>query len=381
MRLRTRLRSERGLALPLTVLVMATTGALVATAIQFSSSSGRTAQVAKARVSAQSLAEAGIAHAFAVLNNAVDPKTATLLPTNPPTVVSLGGGTATYSGVYDGTNYRWTITSIGAIANPTGGPAITRTLTRTAQVQGLNAGATIGAWSRMYHDNTTTCMTITDVTIPMPVASRGDICLVGSAKITGAETVVDVGDDVRMTSSAYQVSRSAGAGAGWTNPGFVTASDNNRATAVIAGNTQSPNLDATGFGFTIPTGSVITGIHASVERMASGTAIDDEDVFLLKAGAPVGTDHASATDYTTSTSEEIFTYGSSADLWGVAWTAEELNASNFGLRIKTDSDTASSRTASIDHISILIYYTPPPDTSIGTVAQNAEKVNIGGDCT
>jgi hypothetical protein len=378
---RLRLRSERGLALPLTVLVMASTGAMVATAIQFSSSSGRTANVAKARVSAQSLAEAGIAHAFAVLNNAVDPKTATLLPTNPPTVVSLGGGTATYSGVYDGATYKWTITSIGSIPNPTGGPAITRTLTRTAQVQGLNAGATIGAWSRMYHDNTSTCMTITDVTIPMPVASRGDICLVGSAKITGAETVVDVGDDVRMTTYAYQVDRSAGAGAGWTNPGFITASDNNRASAAIAGNGISPNLDATGFGFTIPTGSLISGIRVTVERRADGSAIDDDDVFLLKAGAPVGSDKASGTDYTTSTSDETMTYGGSSDLWGTTWTAEELNASNFGFRLRTDSDTSSARNAFIDHISIRIYYTPPPDTSIGTAAQNAEEVNVGGDCT
>ena len=66
---RLKLRSERGLALPLTVLVLASTGATVVTVVEYSSSSGRTAQVGESRVSAQSLAEAAIANAFAVLNN------------------------------------------------------------------------------------------------------------------------------------------------------------------------------------------------------------------------------------------------------------------------------------------------------------------------
>jgi hypothetical protein len=285
---RLRLRSERGLALPLALLVMATTGAMVVTVVQFSTSSGRTAQVAKARVSAHSLAEAGIAHSLAVLNNAVDPKTATLLPVGSP--IPMGDGTVKYWGVYDTATFKWTITSIGSVPNPTGGPPLTRKLTRSAQVHGLNSGATVGAWSRMYHDNTGTCMTVTDVVIPMPISSRGDLCLVGSAKITGAQTTVDVGDDVRMTTPAYQVDRSAGAGAGWTTSGNIVSSNNQRASAAMTLNTQSPNLDATGFGFAIPTGSVINGIRASIEKSASNSSVDDEDVLLLKAGAPVSSD-------------------------------------------------------------------------------------------
>ena len=378
---RLRLRSERGLALPLTVLVMATTGATVVTVIQFSSSSGRTSQVAKARVSAQSAAEAGIAHAFAVLSNAVDPKTGTLLPASPPTVVTVGNGTATFSGVYDSATFKWTITSIGSVPNPTGGPALKRTLTRTAQVHGLNSGASVGAWSRMFHDNTTTCMTVTDVVIPMPIASRGDLCLVGTAKITGAESSVEVGDDVRMTATAYQVDKSAGAGSGWTSSGNITSSNGVKASTVITGNAQSPNLNASSFGFAIPTGSVINGIRAYIERSASVVnVLDDDDVFLLKAGNPVGSDKAEP-DWDYNDWDEIASYGGSTDLWGTTWTAAEINASTFGVRLQVDSDTSTSRTAYVDHIEIRIYYTPPPDTSIGTAVQNVEETNVGGDCT
>jgi hypothetical protein len=94
----------------------------------------------------------------------------------------------------------------------------------------------------------------------------------------------------------------------------------------------------------------------------------------------VSSDKASGTDW--DTSDEIFTYGGSSDLWGTTWTAEEINASNFGLRLKADNDhTSSSRTAYVDEIQIRIYYTPPPDTSIGTAAQNVVEANVGGDCT
>jgi hypothetical protein len=382
---RLRLRSERGLALPLTVLAMAVTGAVAVTAIEYSSSSGRTSEVGKARVSARAAAEAGINYALSILNNALDPKQGTLLPTSPPTVLSVGNGTATFSGVYNSTTFQWTITSIGSVPNPTGGPAITQTLTRIAQVNGLTSGASVGAWSRMFHDNTSVCMTLTDVTIPTPVASRGDLCLEGSAKITGSTTTVEVGDDVRMTGTGYLVDRPAGAGGtngtgtAWSTPGNVVSSNNVRATVTLAGNAQTQNLDATGFGFSIPAGSTIDGIRVEIERNASGSSIDDEDVYILKSGAATGTDHASSTDWPTS--DGTRTYGGSTDLWGTTWTVAQINASNFGVRLKADSDTSSSRTLGVDYVEIRVYYTPPPDTSIGTAAQGVDKVAVAGTCT
>lgn len=381
--LRSRLASERALALPMALLVLATTGAMVVGVIQYSSSSGRTANVAKARVNASALAEAGVAAALAVLNNAVDPKTASLLPNNPPTVLTLEGGTATYWGVYDSTTYAWTITSVGSMPNPTGGAALTKTITRGAQVHGLNAGATVGAWSRMYHDNTSTCMTITDVTIPMPISSRGDLCLVGTAKITGATTTVDVGDDIRMTAnSSVYAERSAGSGSGWSNSGNIVSSNNSRASANVPGNGVSANLDATNFGFSIPSNAIITGIRAYLEKSASNdSGVDDDDVYLLRAGSPVGNDKASSWDW--EDYDELWSYGGTTDLWGTTWTPAQVNASNFGIRLQADSDTSSGRTAYVDHVEIRVYYQLPPETSIGIESplENVQQVAVGGGCT
>lgn len=383
-RLRSRLSSERALALPMALLVLATTGAMVVGVIQYSSSSGRTANVAKARTSASALAEAGIAAALAVLNNAVDPKTASLLPSNPPTVLQMEGGTATYWGVYNSTTYAWTITSVGSMPNPTGGAALTKQITRAAQVHGLNAGATVGAWSRFYHDNTATCMTVTDVILPVPVSSRGDLCLVGTAKITGPTTTVDVGDDVRMTASGPQyfaASPGSAVGSGWTNPTYVLSSNNWDAYDSIPGNSQSASLDVTNFGFAVPANATITGIVAYVERSASGGGVDDEDVYLLIGGAVRGVDKGSMSDWPTY--DWVRSYGGSADLWGASWTPAEVNASTFGLRLRVDNDSSSTRTASVDHISIRVYYTVPPDTSIGIESplENVSQAAVGGGCT
>ena len=62
-------RIESGFALPLALLVMATTSAILVTAITTTSSTGRTANLGKAAVSAEALAEAGINNAMAVLAN------------------------------------------------------------------------------------------------------------------------------------------------------------------------------------------------------------------------------------------------------------------------------------------------------------------------
>ena len=150
-RLLRRLRREHGLALPLALVVMSATGAMVIGVVEFSSSSGRTANVAKGRMSAEALAEAGLANALAVLNywddatlanNANDP---TLLgcdaagTTCTPIVSTYPSGTATWKGVLSTATSTWTITSVGSVVNPTGGPALKKTLTATVAVTWNNS--------------------------------------------------------------------------------------------------------------------------------------------------------------------------------------------------------------------------------------------------
>jgi hypothetical protein len=345
------------------------------TAMVYTTSNSRSAQYSRASESSYSLAEAGMAQALSVLNNALDPKTGSLLPS---TTINFNEGTATYSGTIDA-NYVWTITSVGKAKNAIGGSAqATRTLTRTATVRGLNNGATVGAWSRFYHDSTSTCLTISAVTIPDSISSRGGLCLTNGAHITGATTKVSVGTNVTIsTAASTSVTDQAGAGTGWTTSANIASSNNVYATNSIAGAGSSPNLDATSFGFAIPADATINGIVVNVERKAAtASRVSDTDVLMLKAGAAVGTDKAVAGTWTTT--DAVRTYGTSSDLWGTTWTPAEVNAGNFGLRFKAQATSGTAVVASVDLIEIVIYYTPA--SSIGASGANIQEIGVGGTC-
>ena len=155
--------------------VLSLTGA---TLIYYSTSNAKSASASKGRETAYTLAEAGIAQALSVLNSSLNPLTGSLLGS---TTIQLEGGSVTYSGTLSGET--WTITSTGTVKNPTGSSNITRTLTRSAQVYGLNSGANVAAWNRWYADSTTSCLTINgrqhhdaarDARRPLPGRQRHD---------------------------------------------------------------------------------------------------------------------------------------------------------------------------------------------------------------
>ncbi len=374
MRLLERLKAQEGITLIMAIGILGVLSLTGATLIYYSTSNVRSASASKGSETAYTLAEAGVAQALSVLNSSLNPLTGSILA---PTTLQLEGGSVTYSGTLSAET--WTITSTGTVANPTGAAPIKRTLTRSAQVYGLNSGASVAAWSRWYADSTTTCLTIEDVTITMPIATRGDLCMRGSAAITGDTTTLEVGDDVTMSAATTSSNRSPSAATGWTSSSNVYSSNNSDATASIAASSQSANLDVTGFSFNLPTGSVIVGIEARIERRASNSnSVEDYDVFLLKAGAPSGNDKASTTDWTTSDSTR--TYGTSTDLWGTTWTEAQVEASNFGVRLKARNLTTSTRTAYVDHVQLTVYYDPPPSTTIGTAGTPLASVQVAGTC-
>lgn len=147
----------------------------------------------------------------------------------------------------------------------------------------------------------------------------------------------------------------------WTNPGNAAASDNSYATVDVKNaDSDSSYLQATNFGFAIPTGATIDGIVVEIERSKSGSGtIRDSDVMLVQAGSIGGTDKA-ATATNWPSSDAYATYGSSSDLWGRTWTAAQINASNFGVAIYVGEQDNILTTARIDHIRITVYYTPSP---------------------
>jgi hypothetical protein len=156
-------KSERGIALPLTLLLMAVCAGLVAASLEYSSSASRGAAVSQDKNRAGSLAEAGINNALAVLNywdgstmknNAFDP---TLLGCDTagqnctPFVTTYGDGTATWYGVLDATLARWTIYSTGEVPNPTGGaPLKDASMAKVPVTWNNSQPANAVAWNYIY---------------------------------------------------------------------------------------------------------------------------------------------------------------------------------------------------------------------------------------
>lgn len=210
--IRRRLGEERGIALVMALLVMVVSSAVLVSVIEYTSSSGRDANSNHARQVSYGLAEAGINNALAVLNQAADPKTGTLLPGATET---YSQGTAYYSGVYNATLKEWLITAVGTTTNPTGGSPITRTLTRKVILADTPNGPSVALWSRYYDDDNTVCLDMKD-TISGPLATRGNLCLksvgkfVGSKIWVGGNVTLDPGTSIGVSGTPIELADIAG---------------------------------------------------------------------------------------------------------------------------------------------------------------------------
>ena len=152
-----------------------------------------------------------------------------------------------------------------------------------------------------------------------------------------------------------------GGGANWTNPGNAFSSNDAYATASVDGSTTDP-LSCLNYGFSIPLNAIVTGIEVYVERRSDRTANGgsrDASLFLVKGGAQVGNNLATATTYTTADVVEV--HGSPSELWGTTWSPAELNAANFGALFTATkpSGGGAAHTISADHIFITVYYIVP----------------------
>jgi len=156
----------------------------------------------------------------------------------------------------------------------------------------------------------------------------------------------------------------------WSNPSRAISSNNSYASKSVDGTTTN-YLRCLNYGFTIPATATINGITVNVERKSNRTTnggSHDAAMRIVKGGVIGTTDRSTATLYTTGDVTEA--HGSAADLWGLSWTAADINAATFGAAfaaIKPDP-TGNSHTISVDVISITVDYTlditPPTVSSI-----------------
>lgn len=158
------------------------------------------------------------------------------------------------------------------------------------------------------------------------------------------------------------IESSAGDGAAtWGSTANVRADDGADSTtspAVTSNVTDS--LRVTGFGFTVPTGSVIRGVVAEMEMYQTGANATTAIRFakLIKGGVFSSDSKLAAQDLATAPGS-TFTAGSSTDLWGLSLTAADVNASDFGVGVQVEVGAGAADGGGCDFIRLTVYYDPP----------------------
>lgn len=169
-----------------------------------------------------------------------------------------------------------------------------------------------------------------------------------------------------MATTSYKVSGAQASVDRGTTPtwGSLTnlgSSNNAYATVSTSPGNNTDYLRLTSFGFTtsdIPANSRIDGIEVSIECKASAfRTVYDETVKLRKTSGQVG-DNKAVTTWGSADSTVV--YGSSSDLWGTTWTADDIYSSDFGVDFAVNQDAGDSGGAvtSVDIIQIRVTYTP-----------------------
>lgn len=201
--LRPRIGDEQGIALILTLGVLVVTSFMLISVVQYTSGAGRGASMTKAEQSAYALAEAGVNNAMSVLgnpdNNALN---STLLPSR---TTAYAGGSVVWSGTLNQNTARWTVTSIGSVANPTKPGGVPRTRRIVAQIDvipTLSQPLNSQAWNYVYSRGTNTTgacdMTLQQsVAINSPLLVTGNLCMENTSSLLKGPVVI--GGKLTMT--------------------------------------------------------------------------------------------------------------------------------------------------------------------------------------
>jgi hypothetical protein len=221
-------REEDGITL---VLAIATTAILAITTagiITAATANEDTAYASTSGRSAFALAEEALAYGegmiYSNVSNNVSVTTGTWfpLPTQP------NGGSGRYQATVVNST-TWHISATGTIGGVTRavGADVTPTSTQTVQNKGI--------WSYVYQDSTSVCLSITgNLTITVPLLSRGNICLSGGSHIVNPSggspisvlaggTLSDIGGSNIGTSASPLASVQIGRCTTWAADGSCTA--------------------------------------------------------------------------------------------------------------------------------------------------------------
>ena len=299
-RLRRVMANEQGFALVIALAVTVVFSMTVVTVIESASSNSRSSDRSKGRVSAYTLAEAGINNAASILSksNAYDqhllhpqgtytPADCASPPVNPSTAPSLGntcspytwtydGGTTTMWGWFNSATSDWTITSTGTVRNAFASTSTQRTLTATVHVRAAPSQDNyVTAWNYVFVKDTTAgiCNIQLDQSTNFSVSLyvEGNLCFKNQAYIAETNTTDPINLLVRGK-IVWLSGASKGVGdTSLTNNGQVTS-------AKIAGGCSN-SLNGTGHSCSPPSDYfyVKSGGYSSTANAISAPALTNSD--------------------------------------------------------------------------------------------------------
>mgnify|MGYP001613434132 CR=1 FL=1 len=227
---------------------------------------------------------------------------------------------------------------ITAVAASTGGQYVTPGVNHESEVRELESIAEEG-------DTTASAFTTVDQfdieLSPLSTSFKG--------KLTVSKIASSIAEGPKSPTS--------GTGTGWTNPGNILASDNAYADVTLLSAVSNP-LIAKGFDFSaIPSGAQPIGILVEWETKSTGTPgtrIVENSIRLRKSGGPVGDNKSAAVEWFGS--DTYMGYGGATDLWNAGLTLADVQNSEFGSEMACEEIIGNSRTASVDHCRITLYY-------------------------
>lgn len=161
----------------------------------------------------------------------------------------------------------------------------------------------------------------------------------------------------------------------WASPANILADDGTFTTSVAVSPLTTDTLLVTGFNFTAPSTTTVTGFVVPVTGYAPGATLYAQ---LLKAGVQVGEIKSITLPETTG----VVFLGSANDLWEGTWDYTEVDATGFGVALwVTASEPA---TIALDYCSITVYATGTPTNYNGLLSvdlDQADQTTLALDAT
>lgn len=149
----------------------------------------------------------------------------------------------------------------------------------------------------------------------------------------------------------------------WSNPERITAEDGSSATVALWYAPKfSDYIKGTNFGFGIPTNATILGVELGFKVWDSGGGLATQTnvARLVKGGVISGSDLSDSAAWSL-VALTWKTLGGSTNMWGLALTPADCNASDFGAVVSGLTLSAGIfNVATMDAMKITVYYLVPP---------------------